>query len=89
MAKLECYISQETSSEERSLYLKCFCSLNNNVDTRDDLKKIMDLFLPSDEIDVRSLENLLASHTVICCTNDQMKNKYQMRPLPGSGIGQF
>jgi hypothetical protein len=56
------------------------------ADSRLDVEKLMDIFLPLDEIDVQSLRNLLASHSVICCTNDLMKNKFKMRPFPGYGL---
>jgi len=71
---------------ERELYLKCFYDLSDTRSARCDVEKILDVFLPSESIDMVSIQNLLASHSVLCCTNELMKNKWQMRPVPGSGL---
>jgi hypothetical protein len=83
------FIQNETTNNERELYLKHFyCSLED-TDSRIDIEKILDIFLSIKDIDTASLHNLLASHSVICCTNDLLLNKWELRPKPDSGLLSF
>lgn len=81
------FIKKETTNVERKLYLNCFYSANS--DSRTDVEKILDIFLPTDDIDAIALQNLLASHSVICCTNDLLKSKWQMRPIPDNRLSEL
>lgn len=88
-ADLHQFITNETTNIERKLYLNSFYASSDETISRSDLEKLLELFFVSESMDIMSIRNLLASHCVICCTNELMKQKWQMRPVPGSGLSIF
>ena len=83
------FIENEITSGEKALYLQHFYLSTEKDDSRTNAEKILDIFLPNEDTDAKTLQNLLANHSVICCTNEMMVNKWQLRPVPDFGLSNY